>query len=138
MHYAQAHAPKAPDGSALADPNAAYGSLPEHVPGHPYVHDPAQANDFRARFHRPLVAPSPFRSAIVPGSNDQQQQQQHQQQPQQQQPGSASAPPGGPPLPQLQPEPAQDDGAPMACSLRDVVTCSAQTRWWRSALPWRF
>ena len=66
MHYAQAHAPKAPDGSALPDPTAPYSQMGEHVaPGHPYVHDPAQANDFRARFHRPLVAPSPFRSAIV-------------------------------------------------------------------------
>ena len=65
MHYAQAHAPKAPDGSALPDPNAPYSQLGEHVPGHPYVHDPAQANDFRARFHRPLVAPSPFRAPIA-------------------------------------------------------------------------
>ena len=70
MHYAQ-HAQKAPDGSALPDPNAPYGALPpEHVPppGHPYVHDPAQANDFRARFHRPLVAPSPFRSGVLSGT----------------------------------------------------------------------
>ncbi|KAI0672649.1 hypothetical protein C8Q78DRAFT_671274 [Trametes maxima] len=88
MHYA--HAPKAPDGSALGDPNAPYGGMADHVPGHPYVHDPAQANDFRARFHRPLVAPSPFRSTIVNGSG-------------QQDPNagatSASAPPGGPPAP---------------------------------------
>ncbi|KAI0771059.1 hypothetical protein BD413DRAFT_613581 [Trametes elegans] len=89
MHYA--HAPKGPDGPALGDPNAPYGGMAEHVPGHPYVHDPAQANDFRARFHRPLVAPSPFRSTIVNGSG--------------QQDGaapaatSASAPPGGPAAP---------------------------------------
>ncbi|KAI0823549.1 hypothetical protein BC628DRAFT_1324761 [Trametes gibbosa] len=86
-----AHAPKAPDGSVLGDPNSPYGGISDHVPGHPYVHDPAQANDFRARFHRPLVAPSPFRSTIVNGSG---------------QPDgaasaatSASAPPGGAPPP---------------------------------------
>lgn len=84
MHFA--HAPKAPDGSALGDPNAPYGGMGEHVPGHPF-HDPAQANDFRARFHRPLVAPSPFRSTIVNGSG-----QEHPQQGA----ASASAPPGGP------------------------------------------
>lgn len=35
---------------------------------HPYaVHDPTQGspNDFRARFHRPLVAPSPFRTGVM-------------------------------------------------------------------------
>ena len=96
MHYAQ-HAPKAPDGSALPDPNAPYGPMGEHVPGHPYVHDPVQANDFRARFHRPLVAPSPFRSSITVGGSGTQE---GAPQPQQQQPPmSASAPPGGPPPP---------------------------------------
>ncbi|KAI0697337.1 hypothetical protein C8T65DRAFT_662457 [Cerioporus squamosus] len=93
MHYAQAqHAQKAPDGAPpLPDPNAPFNGMGEHVPGHPYVHDPAQANDFRARFHRPLVAPSPFRSSIVPGSAPQESAPQPQM--------SASAPPGGPPAP---------------------------------------
>ena len=98
MHYAQAHAPKAPDGSTL-DPNAAYNQMGEHVPGHPYVHDPAQANDFRARFHRPLVAPSPFRSAVVPAAGGPGEAPP---------PGSASAPPGGPPPPQGQGQPGQN------------------------------
>lgn len=103
MHYAQAqHAqPKAPDGAPLPDPNAPYNQpMGEHVPpGHPYVHDPAQANDFRARFHRPLVAPSPFRSTIVPGSAPQEGAAQPQM--------SASAPPGGPSAPTANgPEPA--------------------------------
>ncbi|KAI0374603.1 hypothetical protein BV20DRAFT_986301 [Pilatotrama ljubarskyi] len=88
MHYA--HAPKAPDGPALGDPNAPYGGMGDHVPG-PYVHDPAQANDFRARFHRPLVAPSPFRSTIVNGSG--------QQESAAAAATSASAPPGGPSAP---------------------------------------
>lgn len=34
------------------------------------MHDPSVAasasNDFRERFHRPLVAPSPFRTAVTP------------------------------------------------------------------------
>ena len=94
MHYAQAHAPKAPDGSALPDPNAPYSQLGEHVPGHPYVHDPAQANDFRARFHRPLVAPSPFRSTIVSTGSAPGPPQEGSVPPTQQQ--SVSAPPGGP------------------------------------------
>ncbi|TBU53390.1 hypothetical protein BD310DRAFT_938105 [Dichomitus squalens] len=96
MHYAQAHAQKAPDGSALADPNTAYAQMGEHVPGHPYVHDPAQANDFRARFHRPLVAPSPFRSAIVAGASGPGPGQDDSGAPSQQQQQSVSAPPGGP------------------------------------------
>ncbi|KAI8982921.1 hypothetical protein BD414DRAFT_537933 [Trametes punicea] len=83
--------PKAPDGTALGDPNAPYGGMGDHVTGHPYVHDPAQANDFRARFHRPLVAPSPFRSTIVNGSG--------QQESSAPAATSASAPPGGPSAP---------------------------------------
>ncbi|KZT02391.1 uncharacterized protein LAESUDRAFT_662005 [Laetiporus sulphureus 93-53] len=70
MHYAHhaANGHKAPDGSAVQDPNAA-----PYPPGMNYVHDPSQAapNDFRARFHRPLVAPSPFRSSLV-GTDPQQ------------------------------------------------------------------
>ena len=62
MHYAHQHG-KAPDGGPLPDPPPY--PLPEHAQP-PYVGDAptaAQANDFRARFHRPLVAPSPFRAA---------------------------------------------------------------------------
>ncbi|PCH37652.1 hypothetical protein WOLCODRAFT_22747 [Wolfiporia cocos MD-104 SS10] len=68
-HAANGH--KAPDGSTVQqDPNAP----PYPPPPLNYVHDPSQGppNDFRARFHRPLVAPSPFRSAIV-GADSQQQ-----------------------------------------------------------------
>ncbi|RDX49839.1 hypothetical protein OH76DRAFT_1403441 [Lentinus brumalis] len=84
MHYAQAqHVQKAPDEAPpLPDPNAHFNAMAEHPA---YVHDPAQANDFRARFHRPLVAPSPFRSSIVPGSAPQESAPQPQM--------SASAPP---------------------------------------------
>ncbi|KAI0748723.1 hypothetical protein C8Q80DRAFT_1219744 [Daedaleopsis nitida] len=86
------HAAKPPDGSALADPAANYPPMGEHVQGHPYVHDPSQAtNDFRARFHRPLVAPSPFRSTVVGGSAPADGSTQQQM--------SASAPPGVPSAP---------------------------------------
>ncbi|KAH9950316.1 hypothetical protein B0H21DRAFT_785631 [Amylocystis lapponica] len=65
MHFAHhpANAHKAPDGS---DPNGNPYPMNEHAVNAQYVHDPSQAppNDFRARFHRPLVAPSPFRSAM--------------------------------------------------------------------------
>jgi len=71
IHYAHqaANGHKAPDGTNVADPAAA-----SYPPGITYVHDPSQApqNDFRARFHRPLVAPSPFRSAIVSAAESQQ------------------------------------------------------------------
>lgn len=121
MHYAQAHAPKAPDGSALPDPTAPYSQMGEHVaPGHPYVHDPAQANDFRARFHRPLVAPSPFRSAIVstgsapgPGPGP------GQQEPPQQQ--SASAPPGGPSTQQQQQQQPPQPPPPATASVANGI-----------------
>ncbi|OCH92244.1 hypothetical protein OBBRIDRAFT_690483, partial [Obba rivulosa] len=68
MHFAHhpANAPKPPDGTNVGDPNVPPYPMGDHV-NHPFVQDPSQAppNDFRARFHRPLVAPSPFRSAIV-------------------------------------------------------------------------
>ncbi|CCL99006.1 uncharacterized protein FIBRA_01014 [Fibroporia radiculosa] len=63
-HPANGH--KAPDGTQpQVDPSAP----PYAPPGMAYVHDPSQPpaappDDFRARFHRPLVAPSPFRSAL--------------------------------------------------------------------------
>lgn len=73
IHYAQQAASgqhKAPDGSAVPDPASA-------PPGYPtpmaYVADPSQPqgqappSDFRARFQRSLVAPSPFRNAMVGG-----------------------------------------------------------------------
>lgn len=74
MHFA--HHPPNPaagkDGPAL--PPGADHPAPLYPPPtmsdhpHPYVHDPSQspANDFRARFHRQLTAPSPFRTGIVP------------------------------------------------------------------------
>lgn len=100
MHYSHHHAasaPKPPDGSAGPDPSAAsgsapngYGSLADHTgqqqsnsiaPSasslqpppttasamNPFVHE---SNDFRARFHRSLIAPSPFGGA--PGAEGQQ------------------------------------------------------------------
>ncbi|OBZ69143.1 hypothetical protein A0H81_10896 [Grifola frondosa] len=94
MHYGHhpANAPKAPDGTTLPDPNNPYPPMGEHVPNHPFVHDPSQAADFRARFHRPLVAPSPFRATMlptdpqgIPGTAPQTSS------------ASASAPPGGAP-----------------------------------------
>ena len=77
MHYAQqnaaaaAAAPKPPEGGHVPD-----GSVPQYPPiaahavnqpinhavHQQYVHnEQGNPNDFRARFHRPLVAPSPFR-----------------------------------------------------------------------------
>ncbi|KZT69898.1 hypothetical protein DAEQUDRAFT_690362 [Daedalea quercina L-15889] len=75
MHYAHHAANKVPDGSAPGDPNNPNNPPPPPPYPMPFVaHDPSQPppNDFRARFHRPLVAPSPFRSAIV-GADSQQQ-----------------------------------------------------------------
>ncbi|KAH9955257.1 hypothetical protein BC827DRAFT_1271881 [Russula dissimulans] len=85
LHYAQqaqvaAGAGKPPDGHPLAeappppppatfaaavelgDAQAAGQPFPPSDPGQP----PPQANDFRARFHRSLVAPSPFRTFAPP------------------------------------------------------------------------
>jgi hypothetical protein len=72
MHYAQnpAAAPKPPEGGHVPD-----GSVPPYPPmnahavnatinhavNQQYLHEQGSPNDFRARFHRPLVAPSPFR-----------------------------------------------------------------------------
>ena len=92
MHYAHhpANAPKPPDGTSVADQASASGAAPsaystlaEHASAqgtmqpsastlsaaasmasagvNPFGHE---SNDFRARFHRPLIAPSPFRSAM--------------------------------------------------------------------------
>lgn len=103
MHYAHqaaANGHKAPDGSAVPDPNA----QPYPPPPMPYVHDPSQAppNDFRARFHRPLVAPSPFRAAIVGADG-------------QQQPGSSSASSSAAPVQAgetMEPHISPPDGSP--------------------------
>ncbi|KAI1791752.1 hypothetical protein LXA43DRAFT_392584 [Ganoderma leucocontextum] len=121
MHYAQAHVPKAPDGSTLPDPNGPYGQLGEHVPGHPYAHDPAQANDFRARFHRPLVAPSPFRSAIV-ASGSAPGPQEGSAPPQQQ---SASAPPGVPSA-APPPPPPPPPGPPATNGIDDALAGTSE------------
>ena len=70
MHY-----PKPPD-AAMQDGSVPSGSTlpPGYLTqmaavGHPnpYIHDPAASatNDFRERFHRPLIAPSPFRSGVM-------------------------------------------------------------------------
>ncbi|KAK7694100.1 hypothetical protein QCA50_003676 [Cerrena zonata] len=73
-HHPHPNAPKPPDGStdpasvaAAAAVAASYALQPDHAVPHPFVHDPNQApNDFRSRFARSLVAPSPFRTGIVP------------------------------------------------------------------------
>ncbi len=70
QHYAQnpAGAPKPPDGSGGMQDSASHYATAMNVAAavaaqhaaNPYgVHDPSQGppNDFRARFHRPLVAP---------------------------------------------------------------------------------
>ena len=78
MHYAhQAQAAagaagKPPDGHPLGDgppppaPFADMGEPPQPFPPPTDPNQPPQANDFRARFHRSLVAPSPFRSFAPP------------------------------------------------------------------------
>lgn len=56
--------------NATSDQQPQHHSAPNPNPTNPYA-DPNQPtpNEFRARFHRPLVAPSPFRT--YPGaSND--------------------------------------------------------------------
>ncbi|KAI0717614.1 hypothetical protein C8Q72DRAFT_789603 [Fomitopsis betulina] len=111
MNYAHHAANKPPDGSAPGDPN---NGPPPPPPGYPMPfvsHDPSQPppNDFRARFHRPLVAPSPFRSALV---GDGQPQQPPSAPPQQS--ASTSAPPAGapPPPPADTINPAMSTNAP--------------------------
>lgn len=74
MHFAH-HPPNAAgkDGAPAlppgTDPASAIFPPPNGMPDHthPFVHDPSQApaNDFRARFHRQLTAPSPFRTGLV-------------------------------------------------------------------------
>ncbi|KAI9446042.1 hypothetical protein H4582DRAFT_2107875 [Lactarius indigo] len=74
LHYAHqaqavAGAGKPPDGHPLGEapppaPFAATVAPPPFPPTDP--NQPPQANDFRARFHRSLVAPSPFRSFAPP------------------------------------------------------------------------
>ena len=99
MHYGHhaASAPKPPDGTQVPDQSApsgsapnAYGQLTDHtgqpqpsvIPQptsalqppppttastmNPFAHEP---NDFRARFHRSLIAPSPFGAAGAEGTN---------------------------------------------------------------------
>jgi len=74
IHFAHnaTNAPKPPDGTTVPDGTVA--SPYNAMTAHPYVHDPTQGspNDFRARFHRPLVAPSPFRTGVM-GADPQQQ-----------------------------------------------------------------
>ena len=70
MHFAQHpnNAPKPPDAPQPVPDgsvSAPFNTIPPHP--HPYVHDPTQGspNDFRARFHRSLVAPVPFRTGVI-------------------------------------------------------------------------
>jgi hypothetical protein len=64
IHYAEAT--KA-GGPAMAGPSG-FPNVDMNDPNNPYSGDPSQQQpqpsptDFRARFHRPLVAPSPFRT----------------------------------------------------------------------------
>lgn len=77
MHFAHSatNAPKPPDATNVPEPGVPpYNSMGGHPVGHTYVHDPTQGspNDFRARFHRPLVAPSPFRTGVMNADPQQQ------------------------------------------------------------------
>ncbi|KAI0086256.1 hypothetical protein BDY19DRAFT_986749 [Irpex rosettiformis] len=69
MHFAHPNnAPKPPDANQPVPDgsvSAPFNTIPPHP--HPYVHDPTQGspNDFRARFHRSLVAPVPFRTGVM-------------------------------------------------------------------------
>lgn len=89
MHFAHNpnSAPKPPDGPPVPDGtvSAPFNGMGGHAVSHTFVHDPTQGspNDFRARFHRPLVAPSPFRTGVMG------------QDPQQATMASSSAPPAG-------------------------------------------
>ncbi|KAI0685047.1 hypothetical protein BC835DRAFT_573326 [Cytidiella melzeri] len=78
MHFAHNpnNAPKPPDANPVPDApvSAPFNAMPQHTVNHTYVHDPTQGspNDFRARFHRSLVAPVPFRTAGVMSADPQQ------------------------------------------------------------------
>ncbi len=67
MHY---HKPPDVQDGVPSTSAIPHGYLATMAVGHhpnPYIHDPAASatNDFRERFHRPLIAPSPFRSGIL-------------------------------------------------------------------------
>ncbi|KAG6331254.1 hypothetical protein ID866_7839 [Astraeus odoratus] len=64
MHYAQQAAAKAADGSLQGPSGAPFPSVDMSDPAANGFNDSSQAHasEFRARFHRPLVAPSPFRN----------------------------------------------------------------------------
>ena len=81
LHFAQqvAGAGKPPDGHPLEDPppspatfaaavglSEAQAAAQSFAAADPNQPPPPQANDFRARFHRSLVAPSPFRTFVPP------------------------------------------------------------------------
>jgi hypothetical protein len=60
MHYAGQHAAKVA-GSLSGGPNYQPGvEMNDHAANN--YNDPSHPNEFRARFHRSLVAPSPFRT----------------------------------------------------------------------------
>jgi hypothetical protein len=93
MHFAHNPntAPKPPDANSVPDGSVStqFNTMAPHPVSHTYVHDPTQGspNDFRARFHRSLVAPVPFRTGVMGGD------------PQQATMASSSAPPGSMPGP---------------------------------------
>lgn len=64
MHYAQQAAAKAADGSMPGPSGPPFPNVDMNDPSANAFNDSSQAhaNEFRARFHRPLVAPSPFRN----------------------------------------------------------------------------
>lgn len=64
MHYAQQAAAKAADGSIPGPSSTPFPSVDMNDPSTNGFNDASQAHasEFRARFHRPLVAPSPFRN----------------------------------------------------------------------------
>ncbi|KAH9484472.1 hypothetical protein JR316_0003954 [Psilocybe cubensis] len=92
MHYAEQVAKNGGQPPPMPPP---YGVEMSHDPSappppHPFPHpggpppptDPNQAgNDFRARFHRSIIVPTPFRTTFTDAAQQQQQQQQQQPQP---------------------------------------------------------
>lgn len=64
MHYAQQAAAKAPDGSIPGPSGTPFPNvdMSDHSTNGFSDSSQAHASEFRARFHRPLVAPSPFRN----------------------------------------------------------------------------
>jgi len=68
LHYAQQAADAAKASGAIPGPSSAYPQVDQHMSNgassasYANEHAHQQASEFRSRFQRPLVAPSPFRT----------------------------------------------------------------------------